>query len=113
MNILSELVSLMNSLSIPVETGVFSGKAPETYVVLVPLADNYDLYADNRPHVDSQEVRISLYSKGNYRITKKAIEDALIDREFVITGRTYLGHEDDTGFYHISIDVQTFKVLGE
>ena len=39
MNILKELTSLCESINVPVETGVFSGKAPDTYVVLVPLND--------------------------------------------------------------------------
>ena len=32
----------------PVETGVFSDAAPDTYLVLTPLSDTFDLHADNR-----------------------------------------------------------------
>ena len=65
MSILSETKAIIESLNIPVETGVFKNIAPETYIVLVPLADSYPLSADDKPEVDYQELRISLFSKGN------------------------------------------------
>ena len=40
MNILSEVKELLSSLNIPIETGVFSGEAPNQYLVLVPLSDS-------------------------------------------------------------------------
>ena len=40
MNVLSETKTLLEGLSIPVETGVFEGTAPEMYVVIVPLTDS-------------------------------------------------------------------------
>ena len=70
MNVLSETKALLEGLSIPVETGVFEGTAPEMYVVIVPLTDTFDLHADNAPSCDIQEARLSLFSKGNYTKTK-------------------------------------------
>ena len=58
MSALSEISALISGLNIPVETGVFSGPAPSTYTVLVPISDGFDLHADNEPGVDIQEVRI-------------------------------------------------------
>lgn len=66
MNILSEVKELLSSLNIPIETGVFSKEAPNEYIVLVPLADSYPLNADNVPQTDQQELRITLFTKGNY-----------------------------------------------
>lgn len=66
MSLLSELNAIAESCGVPVETGVFSDAAPDTYLVLTPLSDTFDLHADNRPGIDIQEVRLSLFTKGSY-----------------------------------------------
>jgi hypothetical protein len=105
MSILTELNSLLNGLQIPVETGVFSGKAPDEYVVVTPMADVFELHADNRPQAETQEARLSLFRKGNYLQRKRQITAALLAAEFTITARLYVGHEDDTGYHHWCADV--------
>jgi hypothetical protein len=105
MNILTELNSLLNGLQIPVETGVFSGKAPDEYIVITPMADVYELHADNRPQAETQEARLSLFSKGNYIQRKNQIVKALLDADFTITARIYVGYEADTFYHHAAIDV--------
>ena len=47
MSLLSELQTIAEHCGVPVETGVFSGKAPDTYLVITPLSDNFELHADN------------------------------------------------------------------
>lgn len=105
MNILEELTSLFNSLNIPTETGVFKNKAPDTYIVFTPLSDELTLHSDNKPEREVQEVRLSLYTKGNYVGLVKRITKTLLDDEFTITDRRYIGHENDTGYHHYAIDV--------
>ena len=105
MNILSELTSLCESLDIPVETGVFSGKAPNAYVVLVPLNDSFPLNADNYPQTDVQEVRISIFTKSNYIKLKNKITTHLLGGDFYITDRRYNGFETGTGYHQYTIDV--------
>ena len=105
MSLLSELNTLLDALSIPVETGIFTGKAPETYVVITPLTDSFVLYAGDYPQYEVQEARLSLFSQGNYRPFKQAIERALLASAIIITDRHYVGHEDDTGYHHYAIDV--------
>lgn len=39
MSLLAEIKSIAEGLNIKVETGVFSGKAPDEYIVLTPLSD--------------------------------------------------------------------------
>ena len=113
MNLLSELKSAIEPL-VPVETGVFSDTAPEKYVVLTPLADTFDLHADNEPQVDVQAVRISLYDKGNYIKMKNQIVCAVLAAEMTITGRRYIGHESTTGYHHYAIDVaKSYEMEGE
>jgi hypothetical protein len=113
MSLLSELTTTMSGIGIPVETGVFSGEAPDTYCVLTPLVDLFDLHADDTPGVDIQEVRVSLFSKDNYIDIKDRIVRAILAANMTITNRAYIGHEDDTGYHHYSIDAeQTYEWEG-
>ena len=104
MNALRELNELLSPI-LPVETGVFSRTAPETYAVLTPLIDMDDLFGDDRPDYEVQEVRISLYTKHNYLPLKSRVVKLLYGADFVITEKRYIEHEDDTGYYHYAIDV--------
>ena len=101
---MSELDTLVSPIT-PVETGVFSGAAPDAYAVLTPLADDFALYADDLPLMDVCDVRISLFTKGSYTSIKGRITKALLQARFIVTGRWYIGHEDDTGYHHYAIDV--------
>ena len=105
MSLLMELNALADELGVPVETGVFSGTALDEYLVLTPLVDSFALHADNRPQYDVQEVRISLYAKGSYIQRKNQLVRALLAADITITDRRYIGHEDDTGYFHYAIDV--------
>jgi hypothetical protein len=105
-NILEEMAALLNGLGVSVETGVFSDIAPDEYVVITPLADTFELFASDQPGYDSQEIRLSVYSKGNYLALKNKITEALLADGFTVTARQYIGHEDDTGYHHYAIDVQ-------
>ena len=111
MNILEETKSMIDTLNIPVETGIFSDAAPNEYIVLVPLADSYPLSADNLPQADKQELRISIYTKINYIRLKNRIIGKLLTRFFTITDRRYNGYETDTGYHHYTIDIaKTYEV---
>lgn len=105
MNILEEINELVHGLGIQLETGVFKSEAPDTYVVLIPLADTFPLNADNIPLADVQEVRITLFSKGNYLKLKKRITAKLISADFCITGRRYNGFDTGAGYHQYTIDV--------
>lgn len=105
MSILLELNRIVDGLGILVETGVFKDKAPDEYVVITPLADTFDVHADNRPQFEIQEVRLSLFSKNNYQVRKNQLVRAFLDADFTVTDRRYIGHEDDTDYHHYAIDV--------
>lgn len=106
MNLLSDLKTLISSLDVPVETGVFSDNAPDQYIVLVPLYDDFDLDADDMPEADVQGVRISIFIKNNYYSLKKRILRALLNAGMTITSRQYLGFETETKYHHYNIDVE-------
>lgn len=113
MSILSECKALIERFYIPVETGAFDGTAPETYVVIVPLTDTFELHADNAPGFDVQEARLSLFCKGNYIKIKNSIVRSLLASDFTITDRRYIERENDTGYHHYAIDVAKFYELEE
>lgn len=105
MSILADLQSLIEPLNISVETGVFTEKAPDCYIVLVPLTDRFELYADNGPGSQVQEVRISLFSRGNYMVKRRMVVRALLKADFTITDMHYNGYETESGYFHYVIDV--------
>jgi len=86
---------------------------PDEYLVLTPLTDTFAVYGDNRPLADINEVRISLFSKNNYLQRKNQLVRMLLQADFVITDRRYIGHEDDTGYHHYAIDVAKYYELEE
>ena len=113
MSALSELNHILECCRIPVETGVFSKAPPETYAVLTPLIDVFDLYADNLPGVDICEVRISFFTKKNYLTFVSLLVSDLLTAGFTVTERRYLGREDDTGYHHYAIDVAKEYLMEE
>ena len=113
MSLLSELNAIAESCGVPVETGSFSDAAPDTYLVLTPLSDSFDLHADNRPSVDVQEVRLSLFCRENYTKIKNQLVKAVLNADMTITDRRYIGFETDTGYHHYAIDVAKSYVWEE
>lgn len=105
MNILSDIMITLESLPVPIETGCFSGKPPEEYIVVTPLVDSYELYADNQPLSQVEEIRLSLFSKKNYINLKNQLAGLLLGAGFTVTDRRYLGFENDTKYHHYVIDV--------
>ena len=113
MSLLADLNTIAKQLGIAVETGLFSETAPAEYLVLTPLADTFEIHADNAPELDVQEVRISLFTKGSYTKWKKVIVRALLAAGITITERRYIGHDDDTGYHNYAIDVANFYEMEE
>ena len=105
MSLLKNLNSLLEPIGIPIETGVFSGKPPEEYIVITPMSDRLDFYADNQAHSVIEEARLSLFSKKNYQSLKNEVTKALLIGEMTITDRQYIGFENDTKYHHYAIDV--------
>ncbi len=104
MNILTELTTLLADI-LPIQTGYYSGIPPDEYIVLIPLSESFSLFGDNRPHAEIQEVRLSLFTKSNYISLKTKIVRILLDADFVITDRRYIGHEEDAGYFHFVLDL--------
>ncbi|MFY9192964.1 MAG: hypothetical protein WAP12_01985 [Saccharofermentanales bacterium] len=104
MSLLAELNTILTPI-LPVETGVFSDVPPDEYLVLTPMTDGFALFGDNAPLINVSEVRISLYSKGNYLQRKRQITKELLNADITLTDRRYIGYESDTAYHHYAIDV--------
>ena len=113
MSLLSELKDIAENCGVKVETGVFSDTPPDEYIVLTPLSDSFEMHCDNLPEYEVQEVRISIFSKGNYTALKYKLVTALLKADITITDRRYIGHEDDTGYYHYAVDTAKSFILEE
>jgi len=105
-NILEDLCAALAPLGIPVETGVFTQKPPDTFAVLTPLTEEDFTHGDGAPLDEVQEARLSLYTKGNYLALRREVIHAVrLHPDLLITARRYVGHEDDSGYHHYAIDV--------
>ena len=113
MSVLADLQTTLGGLEIPIETGVFTDKAPDRYMVVVPLSDTFALHADNAPDGELQEARISIYTQGSYTTAKNAVVKALLRDDFTITGRQYIGYETETGYHHYNVDVAKYYEMEE
>lgn len=105
MSMLEELNTIVENAELPVETGVFSRTAPEEYVVINPISEHFTLYCDDYPGLNVEEARLSLFSKRNYTKKKDQLVRALLSAGFIVTDRRFIGREDDTGYFHVAIDV--------
>lgn len=113
MSILSDIQTAIEPLGIPIETGVFTSKAPAKYIVVVPLSDSFAFHADNAPSFDVQEARLSLYTQGSYTKEKNALVRALLAADITITARQYVGYETETGYHHYNVDVANHYEMEE
>ena len=104
MSLLAELNTIITNLGLSVETGVFSGVPPDEYIVLTPLIDNFPLFADNAPQCETQEVRVSIFSKGNYRQRSRQLTAAILAADITVTERRYVGYEADTKYHNYCVD---------
>ncbi|MGI6608779.1 MAG: hypothetical protein ACOX1F_07430 [Erysipelotrichaceae bacterium] len=113
MTILAEINTLLSDMSIQVETGKLSDKALDEYVVLVPISDNFSFFCDDMPKYETSEVRLSIFTKGNYIKFKNKIVKGLLDKKFTITDKRYVEYENDTGYHHYNIDVAKYYEMEE
>ena len=110
---LEELNVIVESAGLPVETGVFSGAAPAEYVVITPISEHFELFADNAPGMNVEEARLSLLSKGNYNEKKRLLVRLLMAAGFLVTERRYVGFEEETGYHQLAIDVAKEYMEGD
>ncbi|MCL2532411.1 MAG: hypothetical protein FWE40_09740 [Oscillospiraceae bacterium] len=108
-NLVADLTALLATLDVASFIGAFPKTPPDLYAVLTPMDDSFAVQGDGMPLDEEQQVRISLFSRGNYRVTKAAIERAVLSAGMTILGRRYVGFE--TEHHHVAIDVANLYFL--
>lgn len=108
--LLEQLSGIAERLELPYAVGLYAETpAPDTYLVFTPLADSFEVFADNIPSIEVEEACIALFTKTNYLGLRNQLTRALIDAGLTVAARRYIGYEADTGFHHYSIDVSSFR----
>ena len=54
MSILKDINTLLSTIDIPIETGYFSGIPLDEYIVITPMVDTFEVFADNLPQAETQ-----------------------------------------------------------
>ena len=81
-------------------------KQPDTFLVIIPVFDKLLLSADNVPTMQSEEIVLALYTKGNYLSLRDRITKRLLGAGISILQRRYEEYEDDTGYHHYTFDLE-------
>lgn len=103
--LLETLTRICGQLGLPVSVGNHAATpAPDTYVVLVPLAETFEVFAGDQPGAEIIEVRASLFTKTDCQPVAQALTAALLEAGVTITARRYIGFEDDTKYHHWAVD---------
>ncbi len=103
--LLETLTRICKALSLPVSVGNHAATpAPDAYVVLVPLAETFEVFAGDQPSAEVVEVRTSVFTKTDYQPVAQTLVTALLEAGVTVTGRRYVGFEDDTKYHHWAVD---------
>ncbi|MEW6903262.1 hypothetical protein V3M63_06640 [Trueperella pyogenes] len=110
--LLEQAKTICNSLNLPFQTGIYTDAPhPDTFVVATPLADVFDMHADNQPGIEIESARLSLFTKSNYLALRNRLTKALITGGVTVVARRYMGFEDDTGYHHYALDIETHHIF--
>lgn len=105
MSIYELIIQTLKPLDILVSMQQNKDKASSRYVTMIPLYDNYEVFADNKPTLEVSQVQLAIFAKGNYLDLVAEINKALIEADFTITNRKYIEYEEDIKLHHYVIDV--------
>ena len=65
------------------------------FLVIIPGTDDFPVCADDRPIVETEEVELALYCKGNYLKMRDEITTRLLDADITIVSRKYMEFEKE------------------
>ena len=70
------------------------------FLVIIPGTDDFPVCADDRPIVETEEVELALYCKGNYLKMRDEITTRLLDADITIVSRKVYGVRKMKQNYH-------------
>lgn len=104
--LLEQVTGVADRLNLPIAVGLYTDSpAPATYLVATPLSDTFDVYGDDQPGVEVEEVRLAVFTTGNYLPVRDRLTAALLGAGLTLTARRYVGFEADSGYHHYAFDV--------
>lgn len=113
MSISQKIISALKPLNLPVTLIENPVRTASEYIVLIPIADSFPVYANNRPIAEVNEMELAVYIKGNYLDLIDKILKQLITAELTLTDRRYVEYEAATKFHHYAIDVAVENLFTE
>ena len=93
-----------NGEKIPVSPLVYKGTST-TYITFYTWLKSTELWADGSPLIEGNNCTVDLFCKGNYIDLLADIKNRLRNAGFYIAGIGPEIYEDDTGYYHIPINI--------
>lgn len=93
----------------PVNDGEGSSTDPDAFCVIIPLYDDFLGNADDKPIVETEEVELAFYCRGNYLQMRDQITESLIEADISIVSRRYVEFESDTKYHHYIFDVMGIR----
>lgn len=104
--LLEQVTRIAGEQNLACATGVWADSpAPNSYLVLTPIADVLEGYGDNTAGVEVEHTRASLYTKTNYLQLRDRLTAAFLNAGITVEARTYVGFEADTGYHHYAFDL--------
>ncbi len=113
MSISQRIISALKPLNIPITLVENPVRTASEYIVLIPIADTFSAFANDRPLAEINEMELAVYIKGNYLDLIDKILKQLITAELTITDRRYVEYEAATKFHHYVIDVAMENLFTE
>ncbi|MDR0957921.1 MAG: hypothetical protein LBM16_01765 [Clostridiales bacterium] len=107
MSFLSKIIAVLEKNGVPTQTVHFTQTPlPDEYAVITPMIDSFEIFADNKPQIETSSARISIFTRGNFTELVKRISFSLIESDFFVTDRRYIGYEKEAMYHHYSIDTE-------
>ena len=108
MNVDSVLKALLESLGHPAARLYYAGKA-ETYYTFQLIFSGDDAFRDDAATATTYTYRIDLFSRSDYIDLLEKTRAALKMAGWHAVEVSAEQYEDDTGYYHVSIDAEIMK----
>lgn len=102
------LKSTLDTLGVPVKRLVFRGAA-DTYITFQHLLSQDGAFADDEAAGCEHMYRVDIFSKTDYTGLLKRLKQAVKDAGFYAVSVNAEIYENDTGYYHIPMDMKYWE----
>ena len=111
MNVNSQVITALTSLSIPVAADVYEGAADE-YITFNYADERPVVRADDADILDETTIQIHYFTRANPLAMKKRIRHMLRSAGFTIQN-TQQFYESDTKYYHVVVEAWIDEIIDD